>query len=175
MVLSRAAATAVLVAALVTTSARAQIALVPAPESLIVAAPPDAAPMADAAPPPTVTPSAPTEAAHLDAPATTLKKAGEVIKDLAKGDVKALRRGPLLMHGNYCGIGNKPGLPPVDTLDAACMHHDACTKTGSLPSCACNERLQIEATSIAEDANTAEALRALAGTVAASMAVLICH
>lgn len=114
------------------------------------------------------------DANHFDSPATTARKAGEVIEDLSRGDVKALRRGPLLLHGNYCGIGGRPGLPPVDVLDAACMRHDACTKTGALPNCACNERLQREATAIVEDPRTTPELKTLAAATAAGMAVLIC-
>ena len=30
----------------------------------------------------------------------------------------------MLIHGNYCGIGNRPGTPPVDLLDAAQVHGD---------------------------------------------------
>lgn len=114
------------------------------------------------------------DANRLDTPAETVHKAGEVIEDLSKGDIKALRRGPLLLHGNYCGIGNKPGLPPVDALDAACMRHDACTHTGKLPNCACDERLLTEAKAIAESPSQTAELKALAAATAASMAVLIC-
>lgn len=114
------------------------------------------------------------DANRLDTPVETAHKAVEVIKDLSKGDIKDLRRGPLLIHGNYCGIGGKPGLPPVDALDAACMRHDACTVDNKLPNCRCDEHLQQEATAIAESpAETAE-LKALAAATAASMAVLIC-
>lgn len=91
-----------------------------------------------------------------------------------KDDVKALRRGPLLIHGNYCGIGNRPGTPPVDLLDEACMRHDACTKTGKLPSCRCDNRLHDEAVAIAQDPRTPLKIQVLATSVAASMVVLIC-
>ncbi len=89
-------------------------------------------------------------------------------------DIKALRRGPLLIHGNYCGIGNRPGTPPVDLLDEACMRHDACTHTGKLPSCTCDNRLHDEAFAIAQDPRTPADLKVLATGVAASMVVLIC-
>ena len=115
-----------------------------------------------------------TDANRLDTPAETLKKAGAVIKDLAGGDVRALRRGPLLIHGNFCGIGARPGVAPIDALDAACMRHDACTKTGSLPTCACDERLMREATAIAESPASTVDLKALATATAASMAILVC-
>ena len=114
------------------------------------------------------------DANRLDTPSETLKKAGAVIKDLATGDVRALRRGPLLIHGHFCGIGGRPGSSPVDALDAACMRHDACTKTGSLPSCTCDERLMREATTIAHDPASTADLKALATATAASMAILVC-
>ena len=97
-----------------------------------------------------------------------------MIKDLAVGDVHALRRGPLLIHGNYCGIGGKPGLAPVDALDTACMRHDQCTTSRVVLSCTCDERLMREATAIADDPATAVDLKALATATAASMAVLVC-
>ncbi len=103
-------------------------------------------------------------------------------RDLKRGDVAAavkdnvtaLRRGPLLIHGNYCGIGNRPGTPPVDLLDEACMHHDACTHTGRLPSCACDNRLHDDAVTISRDPRTPVDIQVLATSVAASMLVLIC-
>lgn len=107
---------------------------------------------------------------------------GKSIDDLSKGkfgaaardDIKALRRGPLLIHGNYCGIGNRPGAPPVDALDAACMRHDACTHTNDLPSCRCDDRLRAEADEIAHDPASRPEIVALATAMSASMAVLVC-
>jgi hypothetical protein len=165
------------------------------PPASVVAPPPDVtAPVVEAPavnapaaaptvlPPVTIEPvqPAPTETAPAAAPPVpavempTPAKVGEVLKDVAKGDVKALRRGPLLIHGNYCGIGNRPGKEPVDALDAACMRHDACTNEHSLPSCACDNRLRNEAMAIAEDPATTPEIKALATTMAASMVVLIC-
>ncbi len=92
-----------------------------------------------------------------------------------KDDVTALRRGPLLVHGNYCGIGNRPGTPPIDLLDEACMHHDACMHSGKLPSCACDNRLHDDAVAIARDPRTPVNIQVLATSVAASMVVLICR
>ncbi len=135
-------------------------------------APSGAAP-AIVATPPSIPPAA-ADANRLDTPGETLKKAGAVIRDLASGNVHALRRGPLLLHGNFCGIGGRPGLAPIDALDAACKRHDACTRTGSLPNCTCDERLEREATAIAGDPATTAELKALAAATAASMAVLIC-
>lgn len=114
------------------------------------------------------------DANRIDTPAQTLDKAGAVVEDLAHGDVHALRRGPLLIHGNFCGIGGRPGLAPVDALDAACMRHDGCTKTGALPSCICNERLKDEASAIVADPAATAALKTLSAAVVASMSVLIC-
>ncbi len=107
---------------------------------------------------------------------------GKSVQDLAKGqvgaalkdDVTALQRGPLLIHGNYCGIGNRPGSKPVDSLDEACMRHDACTTTGDVPNCACNDRLRLESAAIAQDPQTPPNIQGLAAATAASMAVLIC-
>ena len=107
---------------------------------------------------------------------------GRSVDDLSNGDVtaavhddvKALRRGPLLIHGNYCGIGNRPGTPPVDLLDAACMRHDACTRTDKLPNCICDNHLHDDAFAISQDPRTPTDLKVLATGVAASMVVLIC-
>lgn len=98
----------------------------------------------------------------------------KAIKGAVKADVQALRRGPLLIHGNYCGIGNRPGTAPVDALDAACRRHDACTHANRLPNCACDDRLRHEATAIAEASDTPAELKALASATAAAMVVLIC-
>ena len=96
------------------------------------------------------------------------------IKRAAQDDVEALRRGPLLIHGNYCGIGNRPGTAPTDALDAACMRHDACTPTGGLPSCACDQRFRVEATAVAEDPTTPPDLKATALAASAAIALLVC-
>lgn len=122
-------------------------------------------------------------ASSLPIPASPDQLLQKSVKDLSHGsigavvhdDVTALRRGPLLIHGNYCGIGNRPGMPPIDALDAACQRHDACTKTGKLPSCRCDERLRDEARAIATNPQTAPRLQILASATASAMAVLICH
>ena len=111
-----------------------------------------------------------TDANRLDTPEETLPKAGAVIRDLAAGDVHDLRRGPLLIHGNYCGIGGRRGLAPVDALDAACRRHDACTRSDVVLNCTCDERLEREAVAVADD--PAE-LKTLATATAASMAILV--
>ena len=103
--------------------------------------------------------------------AAPLPALSRVVKD----EVKALRSGPLLIHGNYCGIGNRPGAAPIDPLDVACMHHDACTQSGVLPSCACDDRLRAEASAVAQDPQTPASLQAVALVTAASMTVLLCR
>lgn len=97
------------------------------------------------------------------------------LSQIVTSEIKVLRSGPLLIHGNYCGIGNRPGSTPVDPLDTACMHHDTCTKTGTLPSCDCDDRLRAEATAVARDAETPPDVQAVALATAASMTVLICR
>nr|WP_128560557.1 hypothetical protein [Methylobacterium crusticola] len=87
-------------------------------------------------------------------------------------------RDALVFHGNYCGPGNRgPGLPPTDALDAACMHHDACTPPAGqgLPACSCNARLQREADAVARSRRQAPDLRSLAGFVSAGAAILPCE
>ena len=85
--------------------------------------------------------------------------------------------GSLVFHGNYCGPGSRgTGRAPIDALDEACMHHDACSPpvgTG-LPSCGCNLRLQREAASVARDPRTPDDVRAAAQFVAEGAKVLAC-
>lgn len=78
----------------------------------------------------------------------------------------------MLIHGNYCGPGNNAPRPPIDTLDAACARHDACTPEGGLPSQACNLRLQREATLISRDPRQPQELRSMAGLVAATATLI---
>jgi hypothetical protein len=113
-------------------------------------------------------------AAVLLAVAPTALRAEDPIKQAVKKDIAILRSGPLLIHGNYCGIGNRPGREPIDALDTACMHHDGCTRTGQLPSCACDNRLRDEALAIAKDPGTPPDIQALALTMVGSMTILIC-
>ena len=86
--------------------------------------------------------------------------------------------GSLVFHGNYCGPGSRgPGLPPVDALDAACMHHDACSPAvgRGLPSCGCNARLQREASLVARNPRTPDDERVAAQFVAEGAKVLACR
>lgn len=86
------------------------------------------------------------------------------------------RRGTILIHGNYCGPGNRSPLPPVDALDRACMHHDACSPPrGEIATCACNDRLHAEAEAVASDPRAAESLRDTAGFVAETALALPCR
>ena len=45
-----------------------------------------------------------------------------------------------LVHGRYCGLGNKAG-PPVDALDAACRAHDRCWAKRGQFACSCDRQL----------------------------------
>lgn len=86
--------------------------------------------------------------------------------------------GSLVFHGNYCGPGSRGvGRAPVDALDAACMHHDACSPavgTG-LPPCSCNNRLSREASAVAHDPRTTDELRITAEFVAEGAKALGCR
>lgn len=88
-----------------------------------------------------------------------------------------LMHGALLFHGNYCGAGNRgPHAPPVDALDRACMHHDACTPSlPALPSCACNARLRVEAGLVARNPRQPEDLRTTAQSVSDGATLLPCQ
>lgn len=83
--------------------------------------------------------------------------------------------GATLIHGNYCGAGNRPGKPPIDALDLACMNHDACSPTGGVPTCECNARLRDEAAAVAQDPRQAPELRSLATLTSAAATVMICN
>lgn len=83
--------------------------------------------------------------------------------------------GATLIHGNYCGAGNRPGKPPIDALDLACMNHDACSPTGGMPTCECNARLRDEALAVSRDPRQAPELRSLASLTAAAASVMICN
>ena len=65
-------------------------------------------------------------------------------------------RGTFLIHGNYCGPGNRSPRPPIDALDVACMHHDICSPPrGQIATCACNDRLHAEAEAVSQDPTSA--------------------
>lgn len=83
--------------------------------------------------------------------------------------------GATLIHGNYCGAGNRPGKPPIDALDLACMNHDACSPTGGMPTCECNARLRDEAFAVSQDPRQTPELRSLASLTAAAASVMMCN
>jgi hypothetical protein len=83
--------------------------------------------------------------------------------------------GATLIHGNYCGAGNRPGKPPIDALDLACMNHDACSPTGAMPTCECNLRLRDEAFAVSRDPRQTPELRSLASLTAAAATVMLCN
>lgn len=70
-----------------------------------------------------------------------------------------------MLYGNYCGPGNNAPLPPIDALDAACMHHDACSPDQGLPTKSCNFRLEREAAAVSDDPREPDDVRAMAGMV----------
>jgi hypothetical protein len=85
-------------------------------------------------------------------------------------------RGTFLIHGNYCGPGNRSPRPPIDALDVACMHHDICSPPrGQVATCACNDRLHREAEAVSLDPNQPESLRDTAGLVADTATALPCR
>lgn len=79
----------------------------------------------------------------------------------------------ILIHGNYCGPGNKAPLAPIDALDAACARHDACTPDDALPVKACNLRLEREAAGIANDPRQPQDLRSMAGLVSIGASMML--
>ncbi|WP_211913181.1 hypothetical protein [Tardiphaga alba] len=81
--------------------------------------------------------------------------------------------GLTLIHGNYCGVGQRPG-GPIDALDVACMHHDACTPSGRLPTCDCNARLRDEAAAVARDPKQSVELQSMASVVATAATMMLC-
>ncbi len=87
-------------------------------------------------------------------------------------------RGAILIHGNFCGPGNRgPGHPPIDALDLACAHHDACSPrmdSGRLPRCSCHQRLHTEAGLVARDPRTPASVRETARFIADGALALPC-
>jgi hypothetical protein len=81
-----------------------------------------------------------------------------------------VKHGELVFHGNYCGVGNRAGADPIDALDVACMHHDACTPSGGIQTCACNARLVEEAGAIVQDPRQPAELKSLATLIGAAAA-----
>lgn len=105
------------------------------------------------------------EAPSVEAPTVT---------DLGNG----LPQGALVFHGNYCGPGSRgAGLPPIDALDRACMHHDACSPPvgQGLPTCSCNDRLAREARQVARTPRIDGELGMAAEFVAIGAKALACE
>ncbi|MGU3666319.1 hypothetical protein ACLBX9_19205 [Methylobacterium sp. A49B] len=88
-------------------------------------------------------------------------------------------RGALLIYGNFCGPGSRgPDYPPIDALDLACAHHDACStepSSGILTSCACHRRLQVEAGAVARDPRTPAQIRQTAQFISDFATALPCQ
>ncbi|WP_192855894.1 hypothetical protein [Tardiphaga robiniae] len=82
--------------------------------------------------------------------------------------------GANLVHGNYCGLGSRPGKSPIDALDVACMHHDACTPPSGIPDCDCNIQLREEAAAVASDPKQPSDLQIMASMIASAASVMIC-
>ncbi|WP_438345553.1 hypothetical protein [Methylorubrum populi] len=114
-------------------------------------------------------------APSLEAPAVEApENATPTAPDLGNG----LPQGALVFHGNYCGPGSRgAGLPPVDALDRACMHHDACSPPvgQGLPTCACNDRLAREAGLVARSPRISDEQRSAAEFVAMGAKALACQ
>lgn len=91
----------------------------------------------------------------------------------AQAQSLGMPRGGLLIHGNYCGPGNRAPLPPIDALDAACARHDACSPGRGRPAtAACNDRLRRDAEAVANDPRQPSDLRGTAGVIAFGAALL---
>ncbi|MCJ2137796.1 hypothetical protein MKK69_27765 [Methylobacterium sp. J-026] len=88
-------------------------------------------------------------------------------------------RGAVLIYGNFCGPGNRgPGYKPIDALDRACAHHDACSAdplSGTLTHCACNRRLEAEAGAVARDRRAPAQTRETAQFIADFATALPCQ
>lgn len=88
-------------------------------------------------------------------------------------------RGAILIYGNFCGPGNRgPGYKPIDPLDLACAHHDACSAdpaSGILTICACHRRLQTEAGAVARDPRAPAQTRQTAQFISDFAAALPCQ
>jgi hypothetical protein len=105
----------------------------------------------------------------------TLAIAALIVGGAPAAQAQALNfpRGGLLIHGNYCGPGNRAPLPPIDALDAACARHDACSPGRGRPASAgCNDRLRREAEAVANDPRQPSDLRGTAGFIAFGAALL---
>ncbi len=101
----------------------------------------------------------------------TLCALGAIVGALTQAaPLPARAQGSFLIYGNFCEPGNRgPAYPPIDALDLACAHRDACSPTvdsGVLPPCGCNRRLQVESTRVARDPTTPAQTRDMARFIA---------
>lgn len=71
----------------------------------------------------------------------------------------------MVLHGNDRGPGNNSPAASVDTLDAACARHDACTPDPGPSTRACNMRLHVEAERVADTPRQSGDLRMMARPV----------
>ncbi|MDP4003476.1 phospholipase A2 family protein [Methylobacterium sp. NEAU K] len=94
---------------------------------------------------------------------------------LPKSDLGAVVAGKALYHGNYCGTGNRgAGVPPIDALDEACMHHDACYDAAGYRSCACDATLRREASAVSDRPGIGLEVRQRALSVTEAATVMGC-
>ena len=110
-------------------------------------------------------------------PANDLNPSGQAeVPAPPKGDLGQVAAGKALFHGNYCGKGQRgEGLPPIDALDAACMHHDACYDTAGYSSCACDAALRREAATVSDDPEASLETRRRALSVTEATAAMDCR
>ena len=93
-----------------------------------------------------------------------------------KGELARVAVGKELFHGNYCGKGQRgAGLPPIDALDTACMHHDACYDTAGYSSCACDAALTREAAAVSDDPDASLETRRRALSVTEATVAMDCR
>jgi hypothetical protein len=104
----------------------------------------------------------------------TMAQAGKLASRFPVASDSRAAKVAMLFHSNYCGVGSRAGTAPIDVLDAACMHHDACTPSGGIPSCDCNARLEAESTAIAQNPRQPPELQFLASVTAAGAGMMFC-
>lgn len=105
---------------------------------------------------------------------TMAQSGGTQVKPSVSADRSQTDPGASLIHGNYCGPGERPGTRPIDALDAACKRHDACMPSKGLPSCSCMATLEREAGAIARNPSQPPDIQLLASATAAGAALSPC-
>lgn len=82
----------------------------------------------------------------------------------------------LIIYGNFCGPGQNGANPsPIDALDTACMHHDACVPDEGLPSCSCHARLHQEAHQVAMTPRVSDYTRNMALFIESMADMMVCR